>query len=69
MSQKQQDSGPNTQIKEPLILDNSSSEESIDNTLNTLKIRDNSRFDSGYCDGSSRRQSTKQPHSGKRATT
>ena len=37
MSQKQQDSGPNTQIKEPLLLDNSSSEESIDNTLNVTE--------------------------------
>ena len=37
MSQRQQDSGPNTQIKEPLISDDSSSEESIDNTLNVME--------------------------------
>ena len=37
MSQRQQDSGSNTQIKEPLILDDSSSEESIDNTLNVTE--------------------------------
>ena len=37
MSQRQQDSGPNTQIKEPLIADDSSSEESGNNTLNVSK--------------------------------
>ena len=37
MSHRQQDSGPNTQIKEPLIVDDSSSEESGNNTLNVTE--------------------------------
>ena len=37
MSHRQQDSGPNTQIKEPLIADDSSSEESSNNTLNVTE--------------------------------
>ena len=37
MSHRQQDSSPNTQVKEPLIADDSSSEESSDNTLNVTE--------------------------------
>ena len=37
MSHRQMDSSPNTQVKEPLIADDSSSEESSDNTLNVTE--------------------------------
>ena len=37
MSHRQQDSSPNTQVKEPLIADDSSSKESGDNTLNVTE--------------------------------